>query len=396
MELAVPDSDVEGLTPIDSREIPASYMRGVTLPVLLAYRYVSHPYTIRMGAMPHAAADVTVAVVESAHLSTIITEEGNMITDMACTLRNSRQQYLRLKLPERIWHAFVDNKPVMPLIDGEITKIPVARAAGSSASFVVRLRYSQERDSLGRVGSIRLESPFEGIDVMRLGWKLSLPDGYEVVRDLGNIRMLEDPRLLEADIKGLKPDMEVQVRLERDRSIQEQGGEQYEWNWQAQRKIQQDAGGKGRQVGIYTGSKPSQGNVFVFQSLILTGEEAAWVGGQYVKGSMAIPLKGVLAILVAALCGLAWRRLTWPPAGRVAVLAGAAVVLLGVRTLAEGAYRSYLTTVILSMLVVAAALALYTAGTWLREAWTRRRIARDAKAISREQAEPPAAQPAPE
>ncbi len=48
------------------------------------------------------------------------------------------------------------------------------------------------------------------------------------------------------------------------------------------------------------------------------------------------------------------------------------------------------------MLAVAAALALYTAGTWLREVWTRRRAARDAKEISREQAEPPAAQPAPE
>ena len=42
-------------------------------------------------AQPHEAADVTLAVVESAKLSTTVTEEGNMITDLVCYLRNSRK-----------------------------------------------------------------------------------------------------------------------------------------------------------------------------------------------------------------------------------------------------------------------------------------------------------------
>ena len=222
VEITVADEDIENLTPIDGREVPKQYMQGVTLPVLQAYRYVSHPYMLRIGAAPHAAADVTVAVIEGARLSTTITEEGNMITDLVAMLRNSRQQYLDLALPEnaRIWHAFVGGEAVTPVEDGQITKIYVARSSDTGAPFEVRLRYSDDRDEeMWRIGAIKLESPIKGIDIMRLGWTLSLPEGYDVVRDTGNIKRLDNMYDMDPRLRDLHPDVEVRVRARRPAAV---------------------------------------------------------------------------------------------------------------------------------------------------------------------------------
>ena len=221
VELKVPDQDIQNLTAIDAREIPPNYMEGVALPVLLAFRYVSHPYTIRMGAQPHEAADVTLAVVESAKLSTTVTEEGNMITDLVFLLRNSRQEYVSLQLPEgsRIWHAFVGGESVTPLRDkdSKITRLPVARVAGGQNAFEVRLRYSGKQAELGRAGSLRLDSPLKDIDIMRLGWTVSLPEGYDVVRDSGSIRMLDYSTQMEGVLQKLNADVQVESHEPADR-----------------------------------------------------------------------------------------------------------------------------------------------------------------------------------
>ncbi len=377
VELMVADQDVENLTPIDGREIPESYLQGVTLPVLLAFRYVSHPYTIRIAALAHDAADVTVAVVESARLSTTITQEGNTITDMVCLLRNSRQQHLNLKLPKKakIWHAFVAGEAVTPLKEGEITKIFVARAQGSNAPFEVRLRYSHSRENeLGRLGSLRLDSPLQDIDIMRLGWTLSLPEGYDIVRDTGNIRRLESHDLMEAGLQRLSPDAEVQVSVRARKSAAAAAGwnPQLDYNIKAQEAIEQDvAGGSQRNPSIYTGSKPTQRERFFFQSLIVSARKPAWVEAQYVKGSVGIPLRGVVVLLVAGICGLVWRLRTAPRIARVAVVLGCALTALAVRTLAEGAYRNYLTAAIITLLAVAGVMLLCTIGAWMRD-WSRR------------------------
>ena len=82
---------------------------------------------------------------------------------------------------------------------------------------------------------------------------------------------------------------------------------------------------------------------------------------------------------------------------RVATLLACALILLGIRTLAEGAYRSYLTAAILALLVVAGALALYTIVAWVRGLWLMWRDSRSSVAAERaDWAEPPAAEQAPE
>ena len=399
VELSVAGADIENLSPIDSREIPQDYMRGVTVPVLLAFRYVSHPYMLNIGALTHVPAEVTVAVVESAHLSTTVSEEGNMHTDMVCVLRNSRQQYLSLKLPPdaRIWHAFVRREPVTPLRDGEVTKIPVAQGDEDGGAFEVRLRYSDRRTELLRAGSIRLESPLKAIDVMRLGWTLSLPEGYELVRDTGNIRRVEGERMLEQQLQELRPDVELEVQVRSRPSVQGAMDTQAWFNARAIEGSQaQEQSGAARNPFVYTGSRPQQRNRFVFQSLIVSSREPAWLEVQYVKSSVGIPLKGAVVAVVALLCGLLWKWLRARRLAKVGLVLGCALVALGVRTLAEDAYRDYLTTILLTLVAVAVLMFHCTVGAWVTEARRHARARRDSAKASEASGPPLPAGPGPE
>jgi len=374
VELTVADADIENLTPIDGRELPDRYMAGVSLPVLLAYRYVSHPYIVRVGASPHEAAEVTVAVIETARLSTTLTGEGNMLTDLVCLLRNSRQQYLDLSLPSdaRILHAFVAGEPVTPLRDGETTKIPVARADGAGRAFEVRLRYSQERPRLGRAGTLRLEAPMRGIDIMRLGWTLYLPEGYSIVRDTGNLHRLKGPGEMEQQLQRLSPDVEIIARRG------ERAGERavpttQEMSNRAAIALIEAGRGKGqRSRSIYTGSRPVQPNAHVFQGLVISGKEPVWVGMTYVKSSVGIPLHGLLVVVILVVCRSVWRR-----AGRgrrgVALALALAVLLLAARTVAEGSFRGFLTTAVVAAFAGTALLLVFTIVAGARELWRRRR-----------------------
>jgi putative effector of murein hydrolase LrgA (UPF0299 family) len=233
---------------------------------------------------------------------------------------------------------------------------------------------------------------------MRLGWTLSLPEGYEIVRDTGNIRRLPSYGLMEDVLQRLNPDVEVRAAaLAAPSQPDQQYNPNYMRNVEAQQRIQTEAGGKGAQVSaIYTGSKPLPRNTYVFQSLIVSGKEPALVEAQFVKGSVGIPLKGVFVAIAALVCVLFWRVFRWRPLTKVAALLGCALVLLGVRTLAEGAYRGYLTAIIITVLVVAGLMLLYTIYAWLSQCWNRWREGRRAKADQQKPAaEPPAQQGAP-
>ncbi len=373
VELSAGAADIENLTPIDRREIPDEYLQGVMLPVLLAYRYISFPYTLRIATLTHEAAEVTVAIVEAARLDTTLTGEGNAVTDLVCVLRNSgRQQYLSLSLPAdaAIWHAFVDREPVTPVRDGDETKINIARAGGSGGAVRVRVRYSEKRPELGRIGSTRLTSPIQDIDVMRLGWTLSLPDGYDIVRSRGTLDRLFHSRFMEAGLQALEPDEEVQARLAEPRSMQVQkGAEQQAWqqvrNWEAQTRVQAGVGGRGAErASFYTGSKPGQRARFYFQGLILGAAEPAWAEVEYVKSSVGFPLHGALVVVVGLVCLGLWRWQRFPRIVRAGLIAALALVTLAMRILAEEAYADYLSTTTHVFAAVACALFAYIVLSW--------------------------------
>jgi len=360
LELAAGDA-MAGLTPIDPQEIPGDFKLGITTPLLLAFRYLKHPYTLHATAAKHDPADLLVAVVEACLLSTTLTEDGNQITDLTCRLRNTREQNFAVELPKGadLWHAFVDGRRAIPVRSQEgdtaWTKVPIAGVGDGARSFVVQLRYGLKADPLKAHGVLRMAYPKMAIPAMRLGWQLSLPEGYGLVRHDGSLRHVPH---LDPELAGLARAM-VPTETAAPVSLVKRAVPSPDYNEQVQDQLQQfggsGAGGRGRgQVSIYTGAKPETANLYRFQTL-LAMKEPGEIRSVYLRSSVDYVIQGGLAAGVAVVVLGFWRLLRRVSrAWRLGVLIAIALIILGARTLYEDAYRDQVNVVLWSLCVAAA------------------------------------------
>jgi len=133
--------------------------------------------------------------------------------------------------------------------------------------------------------------------------------------------------------------------------------------------------GKGRYAGhrsIYTGAKPETPNLYYFQSLIAM-KQPGTIRSRYLRASVDRLVQGALVIATAVAVGAFWflaRQLSrwW----RFAVLAATALVVFGIRTLWEEAYRQHLTDILWTLIVVTIAVVVWDRGRYLRDRCTQR------------------------
>ena len=148
VELSAPQ--LKGATAIDVRELPVELLSITTQPILLAYRYVADTFDIPLAIKKHADVNVLVTIIDSAVITTMQTAEGRRITKIVYNVRNNRQQFLRLAMPEGvdIWSASVSGKSIRPAKDDQShILIPLVRSEGAAsglAAFPVELVYVEK------------------------------------------------------------------------------------------------------------------------------------------------------------------------------------------------------------------------------------------------------------
>ena len=74
VELAV--NKLDRVTPIDVKELPSSIWGRSANPILLAFKYLNHPFNITIDVTRHEELPVLVAAVDVANYVTLYTEEG--------------------------------------------------------------------------------------------------------------------------------------------------------------------------------------------------------------------------------------------------------------------------------------------------------------------------------
>jgi hypothetical protein len=332
-DIELNEPEVKDMTPIDEREIPPDYKGGVTTPILMAFRYVRHPFSFEINASTHEFAKVLVAVIDTCRLSTTVNEKGNMITDLLCRIRNTREQYLELELPEDadIWHVFVAGVQETPLkknVGGKkVTLIPIARKARADDAFEIRIRYGMKVSEMGMMGSVAMNCPKMNLPVIRLGWSISLPDGHELVNFSGNMQKVES---FESQLSQLDPESPLAVQ-------QMPGG-------QGNQQMRTGGGSS-----IYTGDKPQTANTYFFQTLIPL-DEAGQVRIQYIKTEGGWVLKGGIALLAIALVVLFVRKAKLAEMWKFGTVFGAVLILAGMQLLIGEAYHDYIATLIWTLL----------------------------------------------
>jgi hypothetical protein len=169
---------------IDVRELPewaAAYASGAKgEQVVLAWRYLRPGWKASVEPKRFAEAAVLQALVDSARLTTVVADDGQMMTEVSLSVRNNGRQFLEVELPPgaKVWSAFVNGQPVRPTKQGGKLLLPMEQAGGD-APLPIEFTYVAADKFPKRQGSVAFASPKFDVPLKNARWELLLPPDYE-------------------------------------------------------------------------------------------------------------------------------------------------------------------------------------------------------------------------
>ena len=171
-----------GATSLDVRQLPADIVAMTNQPILLAFRYVADKFTIPLTIKKHEAVGVLVTVVDNVLFTGMQLNDGRRMTKAVYSVRNNRNQFLRLKMPTKvdIWSVSVAGNTVAPAKDEQGSLlIPLVRSKSGArelASFPVELVYVETPEKQAASKGIQLvELPTCGVPAIHVMYNYYLP-----------------------------------------------------------------------------------------------------------------------------------------------------------------------------------------------------------------------------
>ena len=189
----------DGLIRIDSRELPpwAGVSANGTVgaeTVLLAYRYLRPGFALTAKAQRFDEAAVLQAIVDDARLTTIVADDGQMMTEVKLRIRNNGKQFIELRLPggSSVWSAFVDGQAVRPSKQGNMTLLPLEQSSDATALLEVEFTYVGADKFPKTRGDVALQSPTIDVPLKNAQWDVYLPPDYEFTGFEGTMKREEE------------------------------------------------------------------------------------------------------------------------------------------------------------------------------------------------------------
>jgi hypothetical protein len=187
----------EQLAVVDVAELPQQLVLRTTHPILVAYKYLhaEPPHRLTLGLTRHRLAGIQEATIDRARYRTLVTPDGLEVTTAVFTVRNSRQQFLKLRLPKgvAVWSASVDGKAEKPAVsdDGDNTTV-LLKIVHSTSGFPVQIVFATQGPGFGAGGSLRSVLPRPDLLVTHSRWDLYLPAGIRYGSPSTNMQELDD------------------------------------------------------------------------------------------------------------------------------------------------------------------------------------------------------------
>ena len=193
----VQPEQVAQLTPLDIAELPRRLILRTTNPILHAYKYVGDGHRLDLRVTRHRVVDVQEAAIDEARYRTLMTRDGLAVTHARFMVRNSREQFLRVRLPKqsKVWSVFVDGKSEKPARAEEGDEVwHLIRIIHSTQGFPVELVYETPAAPIRGLGTVEGTLPRPHILVTHSRWDVWVPKGVDYRRPGGRLDWIEKPK----------------------------------------------------------------------------------------------------------------------------------------------------------------------------------------------------------
>lgn len=172
---------VSNLLQVDTRDWP-EWAGPAPEASALVYRYVRPGYTLVVKADQLKEAEVLQALIDNMHLTTVVAEDGQMITHMTLAVRNNARQFIEIELPGKstnVWSAFVAGRAVRPSVRASKLLVPLDRSGADGSPVIVELVYTGTNHWPMRRGRVTFSSPTVDLPIKTAHWDMFLPPDYD-------------------------------------------------------------------------------------------------------------------------------------------------------------------------------------------------------------------------
>ncbi len=151
------------------------------LATALVYHYVRTGYQLTLDVRRFDEAEVLQALVDSAQLTSVMADDGQMMTEMSLCVRNNGRQFLEVGLPAgaKVWSAFVAGQPVRPSLSGGKILLPIQQSGVDDGTMTVELTYVGTNTFPRTRGAVGLVSPEFDVPLKNAHWEVYLPPDYD-------------------------------------------------------------------------------------------------------------------------------------------------------------------------------------------------------------------------
>jgi hypothetical protein len=198
LELTAPgesaDNPARVLHRIDVRELNGSLQSLSRSPVLAAYRYQRTPAapaaSLAMDVKRFGDVGVVAAVAERAVATTLVTAEGRALTEIALTMQNRAQPFLKVALPKGATMVSVEvaEQAAKPVVGADGIRVPLLRPGfRPNGPYVVSFVYLYSGAPFAKKGDVQLTLPKIDVPIGIAEWEVFVPDQYSTKVVDGNV-----------------------------------------------------------------------------------------------------------------------------------------------------------------------------------------------------------------
>lgn len=178
--LRLEDKAHHDVAAIDVRQLPPEVVSSAVTPILRAYRYHAPTARVELELTRLPEKEPASAAIDRMRAHTVVSVEGQALTELKITLKNRLRPALLLTLPPGtvVRSTLLDGQPVKPSknAEGQIM-LPLVRSAGGERPqpFTLQVVLESSVGPLGWLGAPSLALPAVDLPVSSLAWSVRVP-----------------------------------------------------------------------------------------------------------------------------------------------------------------------------------------------------------------------------
>lgn len=219
---AVPAS----LQPAEWQSIPRDLQAGLRPNTAnFSFRLVEPWFALPLKLERHEAARLLAARINSVTLTSVISDDGVMLTRARLEMFPGDKRLLKFTLPKgaHFWFAFVDQNGVWPWREQDRLLIPLDQPARSGQAMPVELLYTCKVGAARRQAlNLRLLAPQFDLPLENITWRVSLSDKWQVANSSGSLQYAGEEILPQRATNDITKYVQAETEQQRERTRQAQ------------------------------------------------------------------------------------------------------------------------------------------------------------------------------